>query len=85
MRTEPARTLVTQGSGGDMAYEIRLKGTETESVDASIRWTAPSDVAQSELNPPMLTQLKASCRWLHIRSQLTGPGGYSSHVRSQGR
>ena len=25
-----------------------------------IRWTAPSDERQSELNPPMITQLKAS-------------------------
>ena len=81
-----------------MAYEIQLKGTEAEVVDADgyiqegvlttffqgrdgravldswakriasyrtadiirIRWTAPSDERQSELNPPMITQLKAS-------------------------
>ena len=81
-----------------MAYEIQLKGTEAEVVEADgyrqegvlttffqgrdgravldswakriasyrtadilrIRWTPPSDERQSELNRPMITQLKAS-------------------------
>ena len=81
-----------------MAYEIQLKGSGQEVVDADgytqegvlttffqgrdgravldswakriasyrtadiirIRWTAPSDERESEVNPPMITQLKAS-------------------------